>query len=81
MLKSDGSVMVHSDTGGFKPENWMTPPAVIEEDEGSIVVRKLKGDDRLDIRLAEVVSDVSHDMGEDAVLLERGGLAHVVCRV
>ena len=26
MLKSDGSVMVHADTGGFKPQNWMTPP-------------------------------------------------------
>ena len=31
MLKSDGSVMVHADTGGFKPQNWMTPPTVIEE--------------------------------------------------
>ena len=32
MLKSDGSVMVHADTGGYKPQNWMTPPTVIEED-------------------------------------------------
>ena len=31
MIKSDGSVMVHADTGGFKPQNWMTPPTVIEE--------------------------------------------------
>src|ERR687893_3139510 len=72
MIKSDGSVLVHSDTGGYKPENWMTPPAVIEEDDGAIVVRKLKGDDRLDIRLAEVVSDVTHDMGEAAALQKHG---------
>ena len=25
MLKSDGSVMVHADTGGYKPENSMGP--------------------------------------------------------
>jgi RecB family endonuclease NucS len=72
MIKSDGSVLVHSDTGGYKPENWMTPPAVIEEDDASIVVRKLKGDDRLDIRLCEVVSDTSHDMGEAAALQKHG---------
>ena len=39
-IKSDGSVMVHADTGGYKPQNWMTPPTVIEEGDGSIVVRK-----------------------------------------
>src|SRR3979409_156949 len=31
MIKSDGSVMVHADHGGYKPSNWMTPPAGIEE--------------------------------------------------
>jgi len=39
MLKSDGSVLVHADSGGYKPLNWMTPPTVIEEAEGLIVVR------------------------------------------
>jgi endonuclease len=34
MLKDDGSVMVHADSGGFKPQNWMTPPTVIEEGPG-----------------------------------------------
>ena len=72
MIKSDGSVLVHSDTGGYKPENWMTPPTVIEESEDEIVVRKLKGEDRLDIRLCEVVSDVTHDMGEAAALQKHG---------
>jgi RecB family endonuclease NucS len=74
MVKSDGSVMVHADHGGYKPSNWMTPPTVIEEDERRIVVRKHAGDteDRLDIRIAEVLSDVNHDMGEAAALEKDG---------
>ena len=74
MVKSDGSVMVHADTGGYKPQNWMTPPTVIEEEPGSIVVRKRAGatEDRLEIRVAEVISDVEHDMGEAAALEKEG---------
>ncbi len=72
MLKADGSVMVHADTGGFKPQNWMTPPAVVEESPGRIVVRKVKEDDRLDIAITEVLSDVTHDMGEAAALEKDG---------
>lgn len=73
-IKSDGSVMVHADTGGYKPQNWMTPPTAIEESDGTIVVRKRAGstEDRLDIRIAEVVSDVTHDMGEAAALEKEG---------
>lgn len=79
MIKSDGSVMVHADTGGFKPQNWMTPPTVIEEEDGLIVVRKRAGttEDRLDIRIAEVLSDVTHDMGEAAQLEKDGVEAHL----
>ncbi|MDX6655611.1 MAG: endonuclease [Solirubrobacteraceae bacterium] len=72
MIKSDGSVMVHADTGGFKPQNWMTPPAVIEESDGRIEVRKLKGEDKLEILISEVVSDITHDMGEAAALEKDG---------
>jgi RecB family endonuclease NucS len=72
MLKWDGSVMVHADTGGFKPQNWMTPPTVIEEEPGLMVVRKRGAEDRLEIRIAEVVSDVEHDMGEAAALEKEG---------
>ena len=74
MLKADGSVLVHADAGGFKPLNWMTPPTVVEEGDGRIVVRKLKGEDRLDIELAEVVSDVTHTMDFDAAQLEKDGV-------
>jgi RecB family endonuclease NucS len=72
MLKSDGSVMVHADTGGFKPQNWMTPPTVIEEEDGLIVVRKKGAEDRIEIHVAEVLSDVTHDMGEAAALEKDG---------
>jgi RecB family endonuclease NucS len=74
MLKADGSVMVHADTGGYKPSNWMTAPTVIEETAGRIVVRKHANgtEDRLEIDIAEIVSDVTHDMGEAAALEKDG---------
>ena len=75
VLKADGSVLVHADAGGYKPLNWMTPPTAIDEGDGMLVVRKVKGraEERLEIRLAEVLSDVSHDMGE-AASLEKDGV-------
>src|SRR2546428_2987264 len=74
MLKDDGSVLVHADAGGYKPLNWMTPPTVIEEEPGQLVVRKRAGktEDRLLIRLHEVLSDVEHEMGEAAGLEKDG---------
>jgi RecB family endonuclease NucS len=74
ILKDDGSVLVHADAGGYKPLNWMTPPTVVEEEPGAIVVRKRAGrtEDRLEIRLVEVLSDVKHDMGEAAALEKDG---------
>ena len=75
MLKADGSVLVHADAGGYKPLNWMTPPTVVEEEPGWLVIRKRAGrsEDRLEIRIAEVLSDVEHDMGE-APGLEKDGV-------
>ncbi len=81
MVKADGSFMVHADSGGYKPSNWMTAPTVIEE-EGDppqrIVVRKRAGatEDRLEIDIAEIVSDVEHDMGPpaQAAALEKDGV-------
>ena len=74
MVKDDGSVLVHADAGGFKPLNWMTPPTVIEDGGDLVVVRKRAGksEDRLEIKLIEVLSDVTHDMGEAAGLEKDG---------
>src|ERR1035441_1626492 len=65
MIKADGSLLVHADAGGYKPLNWMTPPTVIEESPDRIVVRKRAGasEDRLEIKISEKLSDVSHEMG------------------
>jgi hypothetical protein len=85
MVKQDGSVLLHADSGGYKPLNWMTPPTVIEQDgepPETIIVRKRAGrtEDRLEITLAEVLSDVTHDMGlpaGDAGLAKDGVEAHL----
>src|SRR3954453_20434309 len=74
MFKADGSFLVHDDAGGFKPLNWMTPPTVIEEEADVIVVRKRAGktEDRLEVRLVEVLSDAAHALG--ATSLEKDGV-------
>lgn len=82
MVKADGSVLVHADAGGYKPLNWMTPPTVIEESPAQIIVRKRAGssEDRLQIDIQEVLSDVVHEMGSpdaDAGLSKDGVEAHL----
>jgi RecB family endonuclease NucS len=82
IVKADGSVLVHADAGGYKPLNWMTPPTVIEESPGTMIVRKRAGasEDRLEIAIAEVLSDVTHEMGspdEDVQLAKDGVEAHL----
>ena len=33
VVKADGSVLVHSDGGSYKPLNWMAPPCTLTESE------------------------------------------------
>jgi endonuclease len=84
MIKADGTFMVWSDHGSqsVKPLNWMTPPTLIEESSDLIVVRKRAGssEDRLEIALEQVLSDVTHEMGSpdgDAALAKDGVEAHL----
>ena len=84
MIKADGTFMVWSDHGSqsVKPLNWMTPPTVIEESPGTIVVRKRAGasEERLEIALEEVISDVTHEMSSpdvDVPLTKDGVEAHL----
>jgi len=74
ILKADGSVLVHADAGGYKPLNWMTPPTVVEEADDVIVVRKRAGktEDRLEIRLVEVLTDLTLPLDETAGLEKDG---------
>jgi RecB family endonuclease NucS len=68
-----------------KPLNWMTPPTVIEEEregggrEGGadgaltrLIVRKHRDDERLEITLAEVLTDVEHELDVLAPLEKEG---------
>src|SRR5207237_8614624 len=67
------------DTSGRKPLSWRTPPTLPEESDGVIVIRTRAGksEDRLEIRLAEVLSDVTHDMGESGALQKDGVERHL----
>ena len=87
MVKADGTFLVWSDHGSqsVKPLNWMTPPTVIEEigePPTRLIVRKHAGssEDKLEIELHEVLSDVTHVMGspdEDVALAKDGVEAHL----
>ncbi|WP_134742101.1 endonuclease NucS [Nocardioides sp. 503] len=82
MIKADGSVLVHSDGGSYKPLNWMSPPCTLREgttEDGQVewTVTNPKTDDTLRILLAEVVSDSSHDLGIDPGLQKDGVEKHL----
>jgi endonuclease len=72
ILKADGSVLVHDDAGGYKPLNWMTAPTTVDDRGDVLIIRKPKTEDVLEIALIEVLSDVTHDMGESAALQKDG---------
>lgn len=88
MVKADGSVLIHSDGGSYKPLNWMSPPcamAEVDPDEAEVadgvtavwVVQHAKSEDRLRVRMHEVHSDTSHDLGVDPGLVKDGVEAHL----
>jgi RecB family endonuclease NucS len=79
MVKTDGSVLIHADAGGYKPLNWMTPPTVIEEGPGRMTVRKRAGqtEDRLEIQISELVSDMTHELDPDPARTKDGVEAHL----
>ncbi|HEY1316274.1 MAG TPA: endonuclease NucS [Gaiella sp.] len=79
VFKADGSVLVHADSGGYKPLNWMTPPTVIENGDDVIVVRKRAGrsEDRLEIRVLDLLAEFEHELGVDAGLEKDGVERHL----
>jgi RecB family endonuclease NucS len=76
MVKADGSVLVHSDGGSYKPLNWMSPPCKLTEEPGRWVVTGKTGE-TLTIELTEVLSDTSVDLGVDPGLVKDGVEAHL----
>ena len=88
VVKADGSVLLHSDGGSYKPLNWMSPPCTLrtEDAAGEAVergvqqvwtVQHTKSDDRLVIEVHEVLHDSAHDLGVDPGLVKDGVEAHL----
>ena len=88
MLKGDGSVLVHSDSGSYKPLNWMNPPCMVtvhepDEDQSAAGVVEVwrvsqaKTADILFISIHEVVSEIEHHLGEEPGLQKDGVEAHL----
>jgi RecB family endonuclease NucS len=81
LVKNDGSVLIHSDGGSYKPLNWMSPPCKVVEDtndDGHVEWTVTgKDDDTLRILLAEITHDTSHDLGIDPGLQKDGVEKHL----
>lgn len=88
MVKADGSVLIHSDGGSYKPLNWMSAPCRVDEvpvDEvsASVGVEKIwkviakKTNDQLLIRFYEIFQDIEMDLGVDPGLIKDGVEAHL----
>jgi len=76
VVKADGSVLVHSDSGGYKPLMWMTPPCSLVEEDGLWQVTNKAGE-QLVITIEDVHSDTSHHLGIDPGLVKDGVEAHL----
>jgi endonuclease len=76
IVKADGSVLVHSDGGSYKPLNWMSPPCRLAEEPGRWTVTNKAGE-TLAITIEEVVSDSSVDLGVDPGLVKDGVESHL----
>lgn len=76
MVKADGCVAVHADSGAYKPMNWMTAPNALVEEPGRWIVTNPKGE-RLTITIDEVLHDVSEELGDAPALVKDGVEAHL----
>ncbi|WP_378144241.1 endonuclease NucS [Cnuibacter sp. UC19_7] len=83
MLKSDGSILVHSDGGSYKPLNWMSPPCTVasvdptpEQTELGVSevwrVTQAKTNDVLVVTLYDIEHDSDHELGIDPGLVKDG---------
>ncbi|MEY3855608.1 MAG: hypothetical protein RJA45_78 [Actinomycetota bacterium] len=83
MLKGDGSILVHSDSGSYKPLNWMNPPCTItvrepDEEQAALGVQEVwrvsqaKTADILYVLIYEILHELEHHLGEDPGLIKDG---------
>ena len=76
LVKADGSVLVHSDGGSYKPLNWMSPPCTLVENDDVWTVTNKAGE-QLVITLESVEHDSAHELGVDPGLVKDGVEAHL----
>lgn len=76
VCKADGSVLVHSDAGGYKPQMWMSPPCTLKEEPGLWTVTNKAGESLL-ITIEELLSESSYELGIDPGLRKDGVEAHL----
>ncbi len=83
MVKADGCVCVHADSGAYKPLNWMTAPNVLVEEPGPAegllsrwTVTNPKGE-RLTIDIEAVLLDVDEPLGIGPGLVKDGVESHL----
>ncbi|NQX29173.1 endonuclease NucS [Microbacteriaceae bacterium VKM Ac-2854] len=88
LVKADGSVLVHSDGGSYKPLNWMSPPCVLstgapDDDAAALgvieqwTVTHKKTADQLIVSIHEILHDSAHELGVDPGLIKDGVEAHL----
>ncbi|WP_104082320.1 endonuclease NucS [Cryobacterium sp. Y11] len=88
MIKSDGSVLVHSDGGSYKPLNWMSPPCSVtisepDSDQADAGITALwtvthaKTADQLVVSIYDVQHDSAHELGFDPGLIRDGAESHL----
>lgn len=76
LVKADGSLLVHSDGGSYKPLNWMSPPCTLVEGDGRWTVTNRAGE-QLIVTVESIEHDSSHELGVDPGLVKDGVEAHL----
>ena len=80
MFKADGSVLIHSDGGSYKPLNWMSPPcnvSVSTVEESTEFKVENKAGEILTISVHEIHADYEHQLGLDPGLIKDGVESHL----
>lgn len=91
LVKADGSVSIHADDRAFKPLNWMSPPCTLQTAPAPTEVDAVtdaetlselwtvtgKDGDTLQISIAQIFHDSSHELGIDPGLQKDGVEAHL----
>jgi RecB family endonuclease NucS len=76
LVKADGSVLVHSDGGAYKPLNWMSAPCTLVQEPDAWRVSNRTGES-MTVHIEEVLHDSSHDLGVDPGLVKDGVERHL----